>query len=134
MSLSVRRAIISQLKKDVPALKGQVYQAYLVPSDIVPPYATIKLGPVRGSVNLPYAADQSIEVRFYGKKNSFINLELLETYANMTLNGVVLTDDETGSKYWLKWVPFNSIEYVEEGKDLIVRMVTYETAVIHERG
>lgn len=132
--MSLRRAVVSQLKNHISALEGRVYQAYLTPANVKPPYCTVKLAGIRGSVNLPYAADQGIEVRLYNDQTCFIPLDALEQQTLVALNGIVITDDDTGLRYWIKWVPFGSTDYIDEEHKLIARLVFFETAVIHERG
>jgi len=132
--MSLRRAVIQQLKRHVYPLEGRAYQAYLAPANVVSPYATVKMAGIREAPDVPFAGDQIIEVRIYRSQDCFVTLDALRQMAVVALNGVVITDDQSGERYWIKWTPFGAGDFVDEERRLIGCLVTFEAAVIHERG
>ncbi|MGV8164645.1 MAG: hypothetical protein ACLKAK_07295 [Alkaliphilus sp.] len=130
--MSLRRAVIAQLKNHVTAIGGRVYQAYLAPADVQTPYATVKMAGVRGDVTLLYAGDQSIEVYVYRDHDCFVSLDALKQLAVLALNGSVLVT-ESGERHHIRWVPFGQGDFVDEERKLIGCVESFETTVIHER-
>lgn len=132
--MSLRRAVIHQLGRHIYPLEGQAYQAYLAPVNVVPPYATVKMAGIRGTPDLPFAGDQIIEVRIYYKQVDYVSLDALKQMAVVALNGVVITDEVSGERYWVRWTPFGAGDFVDEERKLIGCLVTFEAVVIQERG
>ena len=131
--MSLRRAVIQQLRQHVYPLAGNAFQAYLAPVNVNPPYATVKMAGIRGATELPFAGDQQIEVRIYRRQDDFVTLDALKQMAVVALNGVVLTDAPTGERYWIKWTPFGAGDFVDEERRLIGCSITFEASIIHER-
>lgn len=129
----LRRAVIQKLKTSVPALGGRVYQAFLAPANVKPPYATVKLATPRGSPNISYAGTQPVEVYLYGSRDSFVSLDILELAVTVALHGVEIEDGQTQEKYYLNWVS-GSGDFVDTEKKLIGRMVKFHTALLMEGG
>lgn len=132
--MSLRRAVIQQLKTHVFPLNGNAFQAYLAPVGVVPPYATVKMAGTRGTPELNFAGDQIIEVRLYRSQDCYATLDALKQMAVVALNGVVITDAPTGERYHVRWTPFGAGDFADEERRLIGCLVTFEAVVIHERG
>lgn len=131
--MSVRRAVISQLKSQVAALGGRVYQAFLTPANVQSPYATVKIAGIRSTPEISYAGDQQVEVYIYRIQDDFISLDGIRHSVVMALNGVTLVDVPTGERYWLRWFPTGLLDFVDEDRKLIGCVVMFETSVIYER-
>jgi len=127
----LRRAVIQHLKANVPSFGGQVYQGFLAPHNVQPPYATVKTPTGRGSPMISYAGTQPIEVRIYNDQSSFVGLELLERAVIEALNGQEIVDQDDGEHYFLEWVPGGG-DFVDEEKKLIGRLVMFEAALLFE--
>ena len=129
----LRRAVIQQLKAQVPGLGGRVYQAFLAPAGTPRPYATVKLPGIRGSPVISYAGAQQVEVRIYGERDSFTTLDQLEADVIGALHGIEVLDATDGSRHQVDWLPGGG-DFPDDDKGLIGRLVTLEAAVIFERG
>jgi len=129
----LRRAVIQHMKTSVPSLGGQVYQAFLAPANITPPYSTVKVAGTRGSPAISYAGFQPVEVRIYDPQESFVSLDALEQEVINVLHGVEVEDQIDGEKYYLQWTG-NGPDYVDEDRNLICRLIYFGAAVIYEPG
>lgn len=129
----LRRAIIQHLKAQVPGLGGRVYQAFLAPPGTTRPFATVKLPGIRGSPAISYAGAQQVEVRIYGDRDSFTALDPLEADVIGALHGIEVQDATDGSLHQLDWVPVGG-DFTDDDKGLIGCLVTFEAAVVFERG
>lgn len=130
--MSLRRAIISQLKNQVAALSGRVYQAFLAPVTVQPPYAAIKLAAERQAVNNTFAGSQSVEVYIYRALDTYVSLDALRQEVIKALNGVVLTDFESNARYVVRWIG-SAGDVIDAERKLLGVVVSFEAAVIHER-
>ena len=130
----LRRAVIKHLMNVIPSLGGRVYQAFLAPPNAERPYATVKISAPRGSPSISYAGDQPVEVRIYDEPASFIVLDNIETAVIDALHGVDIADLDTGEKYHLRWRPDGGIDYDDEERKLICRLIFFEAALLIEPG
>lgn len=131
--MSLRHAVIEHLRLNVPALGGRVFQAFLAPPNVQSPYATVKLGSIRGNIELPYAGDQQIEVRVYRTRDDFAVLDSVRQSVITALNGTTILGNSSPERYRLKWVPTGPLDFVDEERRLIGCLVMFETSVIYER-
>lgn len=124
----MRREIIERLR-ELPALGGRVYQAFLAPlgPTRTTPYATVKMASQRQSVDLGMAFDQTIEVRLYRDQDTFVDLDALRRQVIGKLNGV-----QVGG-HTLKYTTFGAGDFSDDEQRLIGCLVTFETVVIYER-
>lgn len=131
----LRRAVVNHLRSEVPDLRGRVYQAFTAPATAQTPYATVKLPGGRGSAEITWAGTQTVEVRLLTKSQSFVELDSLESEVIQALNGVEIMDtaDNPPTAYRLIWVPGGG-DFPEEDRQQIGRLVTFEVAVLFERG
>jgi len=123
----LRRAVIQNLK-NIPALGGRVYQAFLAPANVDKPYATVKLATQIGSANISFAGTQPVEVYLYADQDSFINLDVIEKEVIEVLAGEI-RDTTTGNYFELAWAPGTS-DFVDPEKKLIGRRVIFNTALL----
>ena len=123
----LRRAVIQKLKTNIHALENRVYQAFLAPSNVKLPYATVKLATLRGSSNISFAGTQPVEVYLYNSQDSFITLDTLELAVITALHKKEVEDIQ--EKYYLNWVS-GSGDFVDTEKNLIGRMLTFNAALI----
>jgi len=129
----VRRAVIQHLRQQVPALGGRVYQAFLAPANTLRPYATVKLMDGGASTRISFAGDHLIEVRLYNDlTSSFVVLDELAYQVIQALHGEVV-DGETGERYEVTWEP-GMIDFTEDDRQLIGRLLRFRAPAIHERG
>lgn len=129
----LRTAIIQHLKAQVPGLGGRVFQAFLAPPATSRPYATVKLPGIRGSPAISYAGAQQVEVRIYGDRDTFTALDQMEADVIGALHGIEVADATDGSHHQVDWVPGGG-DFPDDDKGLIGRLVTFEAAVLFERG
>ncbi len=127
----LRQAVIQKLKL-IPLLHSRIYQAYTAPHNAPKPYATVKFATQRGSTVISYAAFQPIEVRIYNDITSFDGLDAIESDVISALNGVEISDASTGERYRLEWVS-GSMDFVDEERGMIGRLIIFEAAVLFER-
>jgi len=131
--MSLRRAIIQQIKNQAHGLGGRVYQAFLAPVNTQTPYATVKLATERQATNITFAGSQTVEIYLYRGLDSYVNLDAIRQDVVKALNGVVITDVESGARFVLRWV--GSVgDVVDEERKLIGAVVSFDAAIIHERG
>ena len=131
--MSIRRAVIQQLKNQVHALSGRVYQAFLAPVNIGTPYAAVKFATERQSANVSFAGTQTIEVYLYRRLDNFVSLDAIRQDVIKALNGVVITDSESNARFVLRWV--GSVgDVVDEDRKLIGTLVSFDAATVQERG
>lgn len=130
----LRKAVINHLIANATGLGGRVYQAFLAPSGVVKPYATVKLATSRGSPGISYAGDQPVEVRIYDDQASFVPMDELEIEVIKALNGIDIVDPDGGERYCLQWDPNGGTDFVDEEKKLIGRLITFEGALLFEPG
>lgn len=130
----LRRAVISRIKDQVPALGGRVFQAFLAPASAARPYATVKLPGAIGSPDISYAGTQPVEVRIYTDPTSFTDLDTVEASVIGCLHGAEIQDaaEDPPGRYRLDWLPGGG-EFHDEERHLIGRLVMFETAVLNER-
>ena len=130
----LRRAVINAIKA-VPDLGGRVYQAFTAPAGAQTPYATVKLPGARGSAEITWAGTQTVEVRLLTKSQSFVELDAPEAAVIQALHGTEIVDtvDNPPTAYRLLWVPGGG-DFLEEDRQQIGRLVTFEAAVLFERG
>lgn len=129
--MSLRRAIVQQLRNQVPALGGRVFQAYLAPANIATPYATVKFATERQAANIGFAGTQTIEVYLYRGLDSYSGLDALRQDVVKALNGVVITDTESGARFSIRWA--GSVgDVVDEERKLIGAVVSFDAATIHD--
>lgn len=131
----LRRAVVNHLRTQVPDLGGRVYQAFTAPAGAQTPYATVKLPGARGSAAITWAGTQTVEVRLLTKSQSFVGLDAMEAAVIQALHGPELTDtaENPPTSYSLTWVPGGG-DFVEEDRQQIGRLVTFEAVVLFERG
>lgn len=130
----LRRAVIEHLKANAAGLGGRIYQAFLAPAKPGKSYATVKLATSRGSPGISYAGDQPVEVRIYDDQVNFVSMDGLEAEVIEALHGIDIVDQVDGGKYCLQWDPSGSTDFVDEEKQLIGRLVTFEAALLFEPG
>lgn len=131
--LSLRRAVIERIKAALPSVGGRVYQAFLAPVDAAAPYyVTVKVGDERGDVNIPWIGFPAVEVRLYSKPLSFISLDELEGQVIQVLQGVPITDPQTGKVYQLRWLPGFG-DFNDPQQNLIGKLVRFQAVRIVER-
>ncbi|HEY8355809.1 MAG TPA: hypothetical protein VIK69_12435, partial [Methylophilaceae bacterium] len=124
---------IQHLRQQVPALGGRVYQAFLAPANTQRPFATVKLMDGGGSVSISFAGDHLVEVRIYDDMtSSFVKLDELAYQVIQALHGEVV-DGETGERYEVAWEP-GMIDFTEDDRRLIGRLLRFSVPAIHERG
>ena len=130
----LRRAVVNALKA-VPLLGARVYQAFTAPADAQAPYATVKMPGGRGSAEITWAGTQTVEVRLLTKSQSSVDLDTLEASVIQALHGIDVMDvaESPPTSYRLTWVPGGG-DFVEEDRQQIGRLVTFEAAVLFERG
>ena len=126
----LRRAVIQALK-DVPALGGRVYQAFLAPANTGKPYATVKVPAARGDPQLARAGTQPLEVRLYADPDTFASLDQLESAVIDAVNGKEISDVVSGSVFHVEWEPGGG-DFQDDQRQLIGRLVMFEAAVLHE--
>lgn len=126
----LRDAIIKKLKA-VPGLGGRIYEAFLAPHNAAPPYATVKMASQQRSTAIWYAGTQPVEVRVYNDMTSYKALDAIERDVVAALNDVELQDVD-GNRYYIRWVA-GGIDYTEDERKLIARLVNFEAAIIMER-
>jgi len=131
----LRRAVIERLRGQVSTLGGRAYQAFVAPPNAAKPYVTVKVPGARGSAAITYAGTQPVEVRLYDDPASFVALDALEAAVITALHGVEVEDSHEASpgRYRLDWVPGGG-DFVDEELSLIGRLVTFEAAILNERG
>lgn len=130
--MMLRRAVIQQLKDNVPGLDGRVYEAFLAPPNVSKPNCTVKVSASRGSGIIAYAGTQPVEIRIYARQESFKLLDEIEQGIVECLNGIEITDQNDGEKYCLTWVPGGG-DFIDEDKKLIGRLILFEAAILFER-
>jgi len=129
--MSLRRAIVQQLRIHLPALGGRVFQAYLAPVNVPTPYATVKLATERQAANIGFAGAQTIEIYLYRGLDSFVGLDALRQDVVRALNGVVITDAESGLRFALRWT--GSVgDVVDPERKLIGAVVSFDAATIYD--
>jgi hypothetical protein len=130
--MSLRRAVVAQLKTSIPALGGRVYQAFLAPVGVQAPYATVKFATERQAANITFAGSQAIEVYLYRALDSYVNLDALRQDVVKFLNGVVIVDAETNARFVIRWVG-GAGDVIDPERKLIGAVVNFEAAMLHER-
>jgi len=130
----LRRAIIQHLRNEVSTLGGRVYQAFLAPSSVQKPFATVKLVDGGTSARISFAGNHLIEVRLYEDiTGSFLTLDDLARSVIAALNGRVVIDSVSGEQYDVYLVP-GMFDFVEDDRQLIGLLVRFQGAAIFERG
>lgn len=125
--MSLREAIISELKSKVTSVSGRVYEAFLAPSKAVPPFLTVKFASQRGS-NISFACSQVVEIYMHCDLTSFVTLDILEASVISTLNKEIKKDANT---YLLEWTPTGAGDFKDDDRKLIDRVVTFSAVVVH---
>lgn len=126
----LRRAVIRTLAAQVPNLGGRVYQSYLAPPDASLPFATVRLA---GELQqTPVGASTTVEVRLYGRRGSYLELDALEAQALAALHRREAADPETGARYELAWAG-GGIDVEETERDAIVRLLRFAAAALRAR-
>ncbi|MEX0975039.1 MAG: hypothetical protein WD024_06825 [Bacillota bacterium] len=128
----LRRAVIQALKA-VALLGGRAYEAFLAPSDVGKPYATVKIPDVIGDPVIGYAGTQPVEIYLYADPYSFIPLDDVEAAVMAALNRQDVVDAMTGHLFHVEWTPGGG-DFADDVKRLIGRLVRFEAAVVHEPG
>jgi len=128
----LRNAVITRIIGTVLPLSGRVYQAYLAPSTVQKPYATVKAGAIRGSPGLNYAGTVAVEVYIYTDQTSYIGLDAIEKEVVAALHGKEIVDVES-MRYFLQWESSPG-DFVDEEKRLIGRQVVFGAAILYEPG
>lgn len=127
----LRLAVIDAVKAGLTTLSNRVYQAFLTPPKPVRPYATVKLGVIQGSSQIPYAGDQIIEIYLVNDPDSFANLDVLENQLINLLNRKTITDQRTGESYEIAWEPGGG-DAVDPEEKTISRMLKFTSAILRE--
>lgn len=130
----IRYAVIQHLRQNVPSLGGRVYQAFVVDTAHEPrPFATVKLMSGGASARISYAGFHDIEVRVYGDRTDFVELDAIIDEVIAALHGKHVADLETGERYEVTWLPgINDFE--ESDRQLIGRLVRFQAVALYERG
>ncbi|MBT9134258.1 MAG: hypothetical protein DDT34_00973 [Firmicutes bacterium] len=121
--MSLRRAVVTNLRTSVSPVGGRVFQAFLAPATAVPPYITVKLATRQGEV----FGLQPVEVYIYAAQTSFVALDTLEQGVIRALHQRELVDTETGLRYTLRYTG-SAGDAVDEGRKLINRVLTFTVA------
>lgn len=129
--MSLRRAIIHQLRVQVPALGGRVYQAFLAPTGFQTPYATVKFAGEQSAVNIGFAGSRTIEVYLYRSLDSFVALDALQQEVIRILNGTTVTDVESGLQFILRWTG-SAGDVIDEERKLVGVVVSFNAPTMYE--
>ncbi|MBT9174214.1 MAG: hypothetical protein DDT21_02625 [Syntrophomonadaceae bacterium] len=121
--MSLRRSIITRLRDHVPAVGGRVFQAFLAPPAITPPFVTVKLPTRLGDA----LGQQPVECYLYAAQTSFVTLDALEQEVIHVLHQKEFADTETGWRYRLRYAS-SAGDAVDVERKLINRVITFTAA------
>ncbi len=121
--MSLRRAVVTNLRTNVTSVGGRVFQAFLAPAATPSPYITVKMTTgIGGRFGL-----QPVEVYIYAAQTSFVALDMLKQEVIRALDQRELVDVETALRYILDYAG-SAGDAVNEERKLISQVLTFTSA------
>lgn len=124
----MRKAIIDELK-EITGFGSRVFQPFLAPSGTATPYCVVKMGEESPVVNNFKGSIQHFEVYIYGNLSSFVALDALVLAVKQKLDGVMITTDESPSRYFYPEFDRQLADFKDDERNLLMKTLYFNYAM-----